>query len=340
MDLKVEIAERGWVPDFLVRFGMRSLLKGRLRKEGFRGNDLVPLMLDSPLALATDLANEQHYEVPAEFYNLVLGSRLKYSACLWDEGIEDLGAAEEAMLRMTCERAGIEDGMEILDLGCGWGSVTLWIAEKYRGCRVTAVSNSASQRRFIEEQARKRGLEGIDVVTADMNDFDTDRRFDRIVSVEMIEHMRNYEILFAKISSWLRPEGKLFVHIFCHRDTPYFFELDGDDDWMARYFFTGGMMPSFDLFDRFTSDMTVTRRWKVNGKHYAKTLRAWLELFDARADELLELFRKVYGPAETKRWFHRWRMFFMACEELFAYAGGEEWFVGHYLLEKSNRKRD
>jgi cyclopropane-fatty-acyl-phospholipid synthase len=334
MDLKVEIAERGWVPDFMLRSGIRGLLKGRLRREGFRRQDLVPQMLESPLALATDLANEQHYEVPAEFYLKVLGPHLKYSSCLYEEGVDEIGAAEEAMLRLTCERAGIENGMEILDLGCGWGSVTLWIAEKYKDCRIKAVSNSASQRRFIQERARARGLEGIEVVTADMNDFDTDRRFDRIVSVEMIEHMRNYKILFEKISSWLRPEGKLFVHIFCHRDTPYFFELDGEDDWMARYFFTGGMMPSFDLFDRFNERLTVTERWKVNGNHYAKTLRAWLDLFDSRSEEMLDLFRSVYGSSDARRWINRWRMFFMACEELFAYGGGEEWFVGHYLLEK------
>jgi cyclopropane-fatty-acyl-phospholipid synthase len=336
MNWRAELAERGWVPDFMLRSGIRGLLKGRLRKtSNFDQESIVRQMLGSPLALATDLANEQHYEVPAGFYRKVLGPRLKYSSCLWEEGVEEIGAAEEEMLRLTCERAGIEDGMAVLDLGCGWGSVTLWIAEHYADCRITAVSNSASQKKFIEEQGRNRGLAGIEVVTADMNDFDTDRRFDRIVSVEMIEHMRNYEILMEKISSWLRSEGKLFVHIFCHRDTAYFFELDGDDDWMARHFFTGGMMPSFDLFDSFTRHMTVTESWKVNGSHYARTLNAWLELFDSRSDELLDLFREVYGRSQAKMWMRRWRMFFMACEELFAFRGGEEWFVGHYLLERS-----
>jgi cyclopropane-fatty-acyl-phospholipid synthase len=334
MNWRAEIAERGLVPDFMIRSGIRGLLRGRLRKERAAPTDLVPAMLESPLALGTDLANAQHYELPAEFFVRTLGARLKYSSGFWDGGAGDLDAAEEAMLRLTCERAGIEDGMKVLDLGCGWGSTTLWIGENYRNCEITAVSNSASQREHITTEAARRGLDGIEVLTADMNEFDTDRRFDRIVSVEMIEHMRNYRLLLQKIASWLGPEGKLFVHIFCHRDITYFFEIDGDDDWMARYFFTGGMMPSFDLFDRFTEHLVVTERWKVNGNNYARTLRAWLDLFDARRDDILEIFSEVYGAPMARRWILRWRMFFMACEELFAYGGGEEWLVGHYLLER------
>lgn len=335
MNWSAETAERGLLPDFMVRLGIRGLLRGRLRKESGVAADLVPKMLESPLALGTDLANAQHYELPAGFFKRVLGPRLKYSSCLWEQGVQDLDAAEESMLRLTCRRAGIENGMKVLDLGCGWGSTTLWVAEMYRDCRITAISNSSSQKEFIEAEAERRGLAGIEVLTADINEFDTDQRFDRVVSVEMIEHMRNYRLLLKKIASWLSPEGKLFVHIFCHRAIPYFFEIDGDDDWMARYFFTGGMMPSLDLFDRFTEDLSVTHRWQVNGNHYAKTLRAWLDLFDTRHDHILEIFRSVYGASRASRWIRRWRMFFMACEELFAYGGGEEWMVGHYLFERS-----
>ncbi len=336
MDWKAELAERGLVPDFIIRSGIRGLLRGRLKKASRIDTDLVQAMRRSPLALATELANVQHYEVPAEFFKLVLGPRLKYSCCLYEEDVSDLARTEEAMLRLTCERAGIENGMEVLDLGCGWGSVSLWIAENYRNCKIMAVSNSATQREYIDAEARGRELSGIEVMTADMNDFDTERRFDRIVSVEMFEHMRNYELLLERISSWLQPEGKLFVHIFCHREVAYFFELDGEDDWMARHFFTGGLMPSFELLGRFPEHMRVTDSWKVNGINYAKTLRAWLDLFDARSEEILELFKKVYGRSQAKRWMRKWRMFFMACEELFAYRGGEEWMVGHYLLERSN----
>ena len=335
MNWRAEIAEWGLVPDFMIRSGIRGLLRGRLQKESAASTDIVPAMLKSPLALGADLANAQHYELPADFFKRTLGAHLKYSSALWDDGAEDLDAAEEAMLRLTCERAGIEDGMKVLDLGCGWGSTTLWIAENYGSCRITAVSNSSSQREHIEAEAERRGFDGIEVLTADMNEFDTDQRFDRIVSVEMIEHMRNYRLLLQRIASWLGPEGKLFVHIFCHRELAYFFEIDGDDDWMARYFFTGGMMPSFDLFDRFTEHLSVAKRWKVNGNNYARTLRAWLNLFDVRHDDILEIFRSVYGASMARRWIRRWRMFFMACEELFAYGGGEEWMVGHYLLERS-----
>jgi cyclopropane-fatty-acyl-phospholipid synthase len=254
--------------------------------------------------------------------------------------VEDLDQAEEAMLQLTCERAGIEDGMDVLELGCGWGSLSLWIAEHYPNCRITAVSNSASQKEFIAAQAGRRNLSGIRVITADMNDFGSRERFDRVVSVEMFEHMRNYELLLSRIASWLKDDGKLFVHIFCHRDLAYFFETDGHEDWMAKYFFTGGLMPSDDLLSRFDNNLKVSEHWKVNGVHYAKTLRAWLDRLDARSHRVLGLFREVYGPEDAKRWIRRWRMFFMACEELFAWKGGDEWFVGHYLLEKAAHRKE
>ena len=337
MSVLIELMERGLLPDALVRVGIRRLLAQRLADisaEGasVREDGFVKALRESPVAILTEKANEQHYEVPAEFFHTVLGPRLKYSSCLWPDGVNALADAEERMLALTCERAGIRNGMDILELGCGWGSLTLWMAEQYPDSRITAVSNSNSQRAFIEQRAREAGFNHVRVITADMNDFSTPDTFDRVVSVEMFEHMRNYELLLKRIAGWLKPDGKLFIHIFCHRDHVYPFETTGDDDWMGRYFFTGGLMPSEHLMERFNDDLTVESQWRVNGIHYAKTLRAWLDLMDAKKDTVLPMLRRVYGPKEGARWFQRWRVFFMACEELFAYRGGEEWFVTHILM--------
>lgn len=334
----IKLAESGLLPDFLVRFGIRRLLRQRLRDEGHRGDieaqqqaftKLLHELRDSPVALQTAAANEQHYEVPTQFYLKSLGKRLKYSSCYWPEGVTGLDAAEEAMLRLTCRRAQLADGHRILELGCGWGSLCLWMAEHYPGCRVTAVSNSATQRQHILEQARQRGLSNIEVITADMNDFDTELKFDRVVSVEMFEHMRNYEKLMGRIANWLRPEGKLFVQIFCHRTLMYPFETEGEDNWMGRYFFTGGLMPAFDTLLHFQERLRIEERWLVNGRHYQKTLEAWLQKTDANRDEILQIFARTYG-AEAPVWLQRWRMFYMACSELFGYNGGTEWPVAHY----------
>ena len=333
------------MPEFALRAGIRRLLRGRLRQISAGGDEavahrrrqLLETMREGPIAVATREANQQHYEVPAEFFRRVLGARLKYSGCFWPEGVHGLDAAEEAMLQLTCERAGVEDGMELLDLGCGWGSLSLWMAGRYPRSRILAVSNSAAQRRFVERRAAARGFDRLEVVTSDINDFRPGRSFDRVLSVEMFEHMRNYRELLARIAGWLVPDGRLFVHVFCHRERPYLFERDGRADWMARHFFTGGLMPSADLFLEFGDDLFVEQSWLVGGRHYELTARAWQRNLEADRRALVELFGEVYGAANAQRWYQRWRLFFLACAELFAYNGGSEWLVGHYLLRPAGR---
>jgi cyclopropane-fatty-acyl-phospholipid synthase len=249
-----------------------------------------------------------------------------------------LAEAEVEMLRRTCERALIKDGMRVLELGCGWGSLTLWIAEQFPACKITAVSNSASQRSFIEARARERGLTNVRIITADMRDFTTHETFDRIVSVEMFEHMRNYELLFRQVSKWLKPKGKAFVHVFCHRNSPYLFETEGAANWMGRHFFTGGMMPSEDLFSHFADDLAIEKQWRVNGMHYWRTCEAWLSNLDRHRDAILDCFRADLSDRDAKLSLQRWRIFFMACAELFRYRGGDEWFVSHYLFESADKE--
>ena len=336
------LAESGYLPDALVRTGIRRLI-GKRHAEILRSassealGGFVASSRSGPLAIETDSANDQHYEVPAEFFQRVLGPRLKYSGCLFPSEETTLAEAEIEMLRLTCERADLQDGMRILELGCGWGSLTLWMAEHYRSSEITAVSNSASQRKFIEGQAEKLGLGNIRVLTADMRSFETDSQFDRVVSVEMFEHMRNYQLLLNRISNWLCEDGKLFVHIFCHRDMPYFFETEGEDNWMGRHFFTGGTMPSFELLRQFSDDLIVENQWRINGNHYWKTCEAWLTNLDAQKQELVDILKQDCTKSEAWVRLQRWRMFFMACAELFHFRGGDEWFVGHYLLGKSDQ---
>ena len=321
------------VPEPVLRRAIRMNCARRLARERRGGRErraeFVELLRESPIAEQVDKPNEQHYEVPADFFRLVLGPRLKYSSCWWPEGVTGLAEAEEAMLALTCERAGVEDGMEILDLGCGWGSLSLWLAERYPYARILAVSNSRTQRAYVEREARARGLKRLEVRTADANVFEPRRRFDRVVSVEMLEHVRNYEALLGRVASWLEPGGKLFAHVFAHRELTYPYE----SGWMARRFFTGGTMPSHDLFCEFQRDLRVAERWWLDGTHYARTAEAWLERMAERREDVVAVLRAAYG-SEAERRYGEWRVFFLACAELWGYRGGAEWGVSHVLMEK------
>lgn len=343
MSIGISLLEKGWVPDPVIRNRIRKYLRHRLQEESNlyknpnRLDEILKLMRHAPLAIETAAANEQHYEVPAAFYKKVLGENLKYSCCYWDEHTKDLNSAEENALRITSDRAELTDGMEILELGCGWGSLTLYMASHYPNARITAVSNSNSQREHIMAQCAERGFNNVVVITCDMNVFEASRKFDRVVSVEMFEHMRNWELLLHRVHSWLKPEGKLFIHIFTHRVYTYFYEYRDESDWMSKYFFTGGIMPGEQLLSKINKDLKVAQQWTWSGTHYQKTAEAWLKNMDQNKEQLMPVLEQTYGRENGTKWWNYWRVFFMACAELWGHAEGKEWTVSHYLMESSNQ---
>lgn len=332
--------EQGYVPDSVVRMGIRKLCRQRLIEEkvddvesaDHRYFEFLNELKQSPLAIDTDKANEQHYEVDADFFHWALGARRKYSSSYYHSD-ESLDQAEENMLSLYLERGEFVDGQDILELGCGWGSITLYMAEKLPNSKITAVSNSNSQRRYIMGQCKEKGFDHVEVITCDINELKLEQQFDRVISIEMFEHVRNYYNLFKNIAGWLKDDGKMFVHVFCHRYLMYPFIAEGDDNWMAKHFFSGGQMPAVDTFSHFQQHLQLERRWVNSGKHYEKTSNHWLENMDKNKVQILPIFEKTYG-ADAKLWFQRWRIFFMSCAELFGYNDGKEWLVSHYLFNK------
>jgi cyclopropane-fatty-acyl-phospholipid synthase len=336
------LVDAGVVPDWAMRAAIRRIAASRLREQEAGGaraqadrlHRVTQQLRESPMAVATDAANAQHYEVPAAFFERVLGPHLKYSCALWPAGVTTLADAETRMLEQTVERAQLQDGQRILELGCGWGSLTLYVALRYPQSRIVAVSNSASQREFITARARRRGLRNVEVITADINHFDVAETFDRIISVEMFEHVRNYPALFARLDRWLADNGRLFVHVFAHHRYAYTFESRNGSDWMARHFFSGGVMPSERLFGDVQDHLGVEAQWRISGTHYERTANAWLANMDRHASEIERVFAAAYGDDAAPRWRARWRVFFMACAEMFGYRDGSEWIVSHTRFKK------
>lgn len=337
--------ENGYIPDPVTRVGIRSLVKKRL-EESSKAIKIDPnyfqhyveTLKKSPLAIMSKEANQQHYEVPTAFYDLSLGRHKKYSSCFWEESTKTLEEAEQLALNISIEHAGIVDGMRVLELGCGWGSLSLELAKRFPLSQIIAVSNSKTQKEYIDREAVKRGLVNLTILTRDLSlkesyDFGPEL-FDRVMSIEMMEHLRNYDLFFKYLAPSIKDDGKMFIHIFTHKNTPYFFETEGEDNWMGKYFFSGGQMPARDLFEEFSNDLIVEKKWDWNGSHYSKTLEAWLVNTDHEKKRVLEMFKKTYGDDQAIVWYNRWRVFFMSCSELFKYQDGKEWGVTHYLMSK------
>lgn len=344
-----KILAKGWVPDLLLRLAVKFRLSSKLRRQRVedveeRSNRLklfIEDLKDQPIAIKTERANQQHYELPSEFFEKILGDNLKYSSGYWAEEVsehnleESLTKTERDMLALTIERADLQDGQDILELGAGWGSLTLFMAEKMPQSRITAISNSKSQIKYIQEEAVNRSLKNIEVISADINNYQPEsEKYDRVISVEMFEHMRNYQRLFTKINSALKPAGKLFIHIFNHHTYPFLYEDKSESDWMTRHFFAGGTMPSQSLFNYFADGFDLENHWAISGEHYQKTLEAWLKMMDKNKAEIQEIFIDTYGRKNYKQWWNYWRTFFIASAEFFGYSGGNEWFISHYLYKK------
>jgi cyclopropane-fatty-acyl-phospholipid synthase len=334
MNLATTLAERAPLPDGLTLSAIDFFCgqtKRLLAKSSPLDEHSFAREMDAyPIAVNTDDANRQHYEIPDAFFGLVLGPQRKYSCCFYPSAATTLAEAETYALTDTCDHAGLRDGQAILELGCGWGSLSLFMAARYPNARIVSVSNSQSQRAYITGEAARRGLKNLTVITADMNDFAIDRQFDRIVSVEMFEHMSNWHALLARARGWLKPDGRLFLHVFTHKTRSYRFQNDADD-WIGKYFFTGGIMPAHDLVHRFPDLFAVEAEWRWSGENYRRTAMDWLANFDARQDEIMPILRQVYGR-EAGVWRKRWRLFFMATAGLWGHDGGNEWGVGHYRL--------
>lgn len=343
MSIAIEAVERGFVPDSLVRSGIRSRLR-KILKELEQTRDSVTdpsgrfLLARSkePVALSAERANEQHYGLPVSFFRAFLGNRAKYSCCLWEKAKTSLDQAEEAMLALTCSRAGIENGHSVMDLGCGWGSLSFYLAQNYPDSNILAISNSKGQIDYINRSAREKHFKNLRAVLGDVSEYEPSPKFDRIVSVEMLEHIRNWDVLFRRIALWLKNDGRFFCHFFCHRDIPYLFRSDTEDYWMGHFFFTGGSMPSFSLPARINKNLLVESSWKVNGSHYSRTLESWLVNLDGRKREILPILEEHYGKGNSCLWYRRWRIFLLACSELFSYNSGNEWFIAHHLMKAAD----
>ena len=340
----IELAEQGRLPDSTVRYGIRRLCKKRLKDEFIdhpeyqqdRYQKLIEELRTSPIAIETEAANTQHYEVATDFYLASLGKRLKYSCAYYPDTNTTLDQAEEEMLALYSKRAELDNDQRILELGCGWGSLTLWMAEKYPRSKITAISNSSTQKSYIDHLCRESGFDNVTVITADVNNLELESaQFDRVISIEMFEHMRNYRQLFERISNWLTSDGKLFIHIFAHRNVMYPFDVKSEQDWMSKYFFTGGLMPSIDTLLHFQEQLKIESRWLINGQHYQKTCNHWLEKTDKNKERIIDAFKENYTEKEAKLWFHRWRIFYMSCAELFGLDNGRQWLVAHYLFSNS-----